>query len=97
MPLHPESHPELVEGWLVISGRCCMNGPSPAAAGFPNRNTALRLIGALCMEQAEEWLTGRQYLDISLPERGNHKQEADLKLDPAPWRGEAAESFLQHF
>jgi len=34
------------------------------------------------MEQAEEWLTGRQYLDMSLLERGNHKQEADLKLDP---------------
>ncbi len=25
---------------------------------FPNHNAALRLIGALCMEQAEEWLTG---------------------------------------
>ena len=33
---------------------------------FPNRNSALRLIGALCMEQAEEWITGRQYLDMSL-------------------------------
>lgn len=57
---------------------------------FPNRNAALRLIGALCMEQTEEWLTGRQYLDMSLLERENHKQEADLKL-------EAAESFLQNF
>ena len=36
---------------------------------FPNRNSALRLIGALCMEQAEEWITGRQYLDMSLLER----------------------------
>ena len=36
---------------------------------FPNRNSALRLIGALCMEQAEEWITGRRYLDMSLPER----------------------------
>lgn len=27
---------------------------------FPNRNAALRLIGALCMEQAEEWLTNGQ-------------------------------------
>ncbi len=57
---------------------------------FPNRNAALRLIGALCMEQAEEWLSGRQYLDMSLLKRENHKQEADLKL-------EAAESFLQNF
>lgn len=36
---------------------------------FPNRNSALRLIGALCMEQAEEWITGRQYLDMSLLEK----------------------------
>jgi len=49
------------------------------------------------MEQAEEWLTGRQYLDMSLLARGDHKQEADLKLDPAPWRGETAEPFLQNF
>ena len=26
---------------------------------FPNRNSALSLIGAICMEQAEEWITGR--------------------------------------
>ena len=36
---------------------------------FPNRNSALRLIGALCMEQAEEWITGRQYLDMTLLEK----------------------------
>ena len=33
---------------------------------FPNRNSALRLIGALCMEQAEEWMTGKQYLEMTL-------------------------------
>ena len=33
---------------------------------FPNRDSAVRLIGALCMEQSEEWITGRQYLDMSL-------------------------------
>lgn len=38
---------------------------------FPNRNSALRLIGALCMEQAEEWITGRQYLDMTLLENEN--------------------------
>jgi len=36
---------------------------------LPNRNSALRLIGALCMEQVEEWITGREYLDISLLEK----------------------------
>ena len=33
---------------------------------FPNRDSAIRLIGALCMEQSEDWITGRQYLDMSL-------------------------------
>jgi transposase-like protein len=33
---------------------------------FPNCDSAIRLIGALCMDQAEEWITGRQYLDTSL-------------------------------
>lgn len=33
---------------------------------FPNRESALRLIAALCVEQSEEWETGRRYLDMSL-------------------------------
>jgi len=33
---------------------------------FPNRASALRLIGAVCMEQSDEWETGRRYLDVSL-------------------------------
>jgi transposase-like protein len=41
---------------------------------FPNRDAAVRLIGALCMEQAEEWITGRQYLDMSLL----HQKESKL-------------------
>lgn len=32
---------------------------------FPNRESALRLITALCVEQSEEWETGRRYLDMS--------------------------------
>lgn len=31
---------------------------------FPNREAALRLITALCVEQSEEWETGRRYLDM---------------------------------
>lgn len=34
---------------------------------FPNRKSCLRLVSALAMEQSEEWLTGRRYLDMSLP------------------------------
>lgn len=32
---------------------------------FPNREACLRLITALCVEQSEEWESGRQYLDMS--------------------------------
>jgi len=56
---------------------------SPAAAGFPNRESALRLIGALCMEQAEEWLTGRQYLDMSLLENLNQENKAERRQEMA--------------
>ncbi len=31
---------------------------------FPNRDACLRLVSALCMEQSEEWLSGRCYLDM---------------------------------
>ena len=43
---------------------------------FPNQNSALRLIGALCMEQAEEWVTGRQYLEMTLLEGETTDQAA---------------------
>lgn len=31
---------------------------------FPNPEACLRLVTALCMEQCEEWLAGRVYLDM---------------------------------
>jgi putative transposase len=31
---------------------------------FPNREACLRLVTALCIEQSEEWLAGRVYLDM---------------------------------
>ena len=40
---------------------------------FPNRESAARLIGALCMEQSEEWITSRQYLDMSLLDQEKQK------------------------
>ncbi|MFB6291081.1 MAG: IS256 family transposase [Candidatus Bipolaricaulia bacterium] len=30
---------------------------------FPNRESFLRLVTALCMEQSEEWITGRRYVN----------------------------------
>lgn len=35
---------------------------------FPNRESCLRLITALCVEQSEEWLSGKRYLDMSVLE-----------------------------
>ena len=31
---------------------------------FPNPQACLRLVTALCVEQSEEWVTGRRYLDM---------------------------------
>jgi putative transposase len=31
---------------------------------FPNREACLRLVSAMAVEQSEEWLTGRRYLDM---------------------------------
>ena len=31
---------------------------------FPNPEACLRLVTALCVEQSEEWLAGRIYLDM---------------------------------
>jgi len=31
---------------------------------FPNREACLRLVTALAVEQSEEWVTGRRYLDV---------------------------------
>ena len=32
---------------------------------FPNQKACERLIGALCMEWSDEWITGRRYLDMT--------------------------------
>lgn len=33
---------------------------------FPNREACLRLVTALAMEQSDEWISGRRYLDVAL-------------------------------
>jgi transposase-like protein len=40
---------------------------------FPNREACLRLVTALAVEQSEEWVTGRRYLDMG--ELNEHRQE----------------------
>jgi putative transposase len=32
---------------------------------FPNRESAMRLLGALLMEQDEAWSTGKRYFDMT--------------------------------
>ncbi len=39
---------------------------------FPNREACLRLVTALVVEQSEEWITGRRYLDMR--ELAEHRQ-----------------------
>ena len=39
---------------------------------FPNRQACLRLVSALAVEQSEEWLTGRRYLDMRELEEQRH-------------------------
>jgi putative transposase len=45
---------------------------------FPNREACVRLVGALALEQSEEWLTGRRYVDMSeLEEPRRVEQETE--------------------
>jgi len=49
---------------------------------FPNRKSCLRLVTALCMEQSEEWVTGRRYvneegLEELLKENESQQKETD--------------------
>jgi putative transposase len=42
---------------------------------FPNREACLRLVAALAIEQSEEWLTGRRYLDMRELEEQRRQEE----------------------
>jgi putative transposase len=45
---------------------------------FPNREACLRLVSALAVEQSEEWVTGRRYLDMrELEEQRYEQREAE--------------------
>jgi putative transposase len=47
---------------------------------FPNREACLRLVTALAVEQSEEWVTGRRYLDMGeLEERRLREREQGEK------------------
>lgn len=42
---------------------------------FPNREACLLLVTALAVEQSEEWLTGRRYLDMRELEEQRRQEE----------------------
>ena len=45
---------------------------------FPNSEACLRLVTALAVEQSEEWITGRRYLDMSeLKEQRHAERESE--------------------
>jgi transposase-like protein len=46
---------------------------------FPNREACLRLVTALAVEQSEEWLTGRRYLDME--ELHEHRRSEDREAE----------------
>jgi putative transposase len=43
---------------------------------FPNRESAMRLLGALLMEQDEQWSTGKRYFDMAAYWQWRHAGEA---------------------
>ena len=48
---------------------------------FPNREACLRLATALAVEQSEEWLTGRRYLNME--ELREHRCLEEREADEA--------------
>ena len=48
---------------------------------FPNKESYIRLIGAISMEQSEEWQTGRRYLkmDVLNEDRNKLNEQNEIK------------------
>ncbi|MBA3472086.1 MAG: IS256 family transposase [Rubrobacter sp.] len=46
---------------------------------FPNREACLRLVSALAVEQSEEWVTGRRYLEMR--ELKEHRQQEEREAE----------------
>jgi putative transposase len=46
---------------------------------FPSRASCLRLVSALAVEQSEEWVTGRRYLDMSELEEYRDEEEREAQ------------------
>jgi transposase-like protein len=62
---------------------------------FPNRESTIRLLGALLMEQDEQWSTGRRYLDMAVYWQWRTAQPvATSGPTPAPGAGAYGETGL---
>jgi putative transposase len=46
---------------------------------FPNRESCLRLVVALAVEQSEEWVMGRRYLDMRELEEQRREEREDAE------------------
>ena len=46
---------------------------------FPNERSCLRLVSALAVEQSEEWITGRRYLDMGELEGRSPEEEREAE------------------
>jgi len=51
---------------------------------FPNRNSALRLIGALLIEQDEVWTSGKRYLNMAAYWEWKAAQQEPASAVPSP-------------
>jgi len=74
----PESHPRRIR---TTNGQERLNQEikrrTRVVRIFPNQESCLRLVTALCVEQSEEWVTGRRYLDMrDLEEQRREEREA---------------------
>jgi transposase-like protein len=58
---------------------------------FPNRASALRLLGAVLMERHELWSTGHRYFDMAGYEQWRQAQEAHERGREREWGGPAGE------
>lgn len=47
---------------------------------FPNPASAVRLLGAVLMEQHEEWATGRKYFDMALYREWKDREKSSTEI-----------------
>jgi putative transposase len=52
---------------------------------FPNKESCLRLVRALAVEQSEEWITGRRYLDMSELKEQHHAERESEEVMLMEW------------